>query len=184
MTTIAVYPGTFDPPTNGHIGIIKRGLKVFDKIIIVIMNNKSKTPLFTVEERIQMIEESLKNVDNIEVDSFEGMVVDYAVDRKANALLRGMRAVSDFEGEFQLAMYNRRLNRDIETVFLMTGLRWLFISSSGIKELASFGGNISGMVPKNVEKKLVEKFPILNQRKEKVAQTMGGMSAEAQAKLN
>jgi pantetheine-phosphate adenylyltransferase len=160
MSTIAVYPGTFDPPTNGHVGIIRRGLKVFDKVIIVIMNNKSKAPLFTVEERIELLEESLKDLKNIEVASYEGMVVDYAVKRGAKAILRGMRAVSDFEGEFQLAMYNRRLNREIETVFLMTGLRWLFISSSGIKELASFGGKIAGMVPKCVEKRLIEKFPI------------------------
>lgn len=165
MSTVAVYPGTFDPPTNGHVGITKRGLKVFDKVIIVIMNNKSKTPLFTVEERISLIKESLNGIENVEVDSYDGMVVDYAVQHNAKAILRGMRAVSDFEGEFQLAMYNRRLNREIETVFLMTGLRWLFISSSGIKELASFGGNITGMVPECVEKKLTEKFPILKERR-------------------
>ncbi len=161
MSTIAVYPGTFDPLTNGHVGIVKRGLKVFDKVIIVIMNNKSKTPLFTVEERIEILNESLKGLGNVEVASYEGMVVDYAVQRGATAILRGMRAVSDFEGEFQLAMYNRRLNREIETVFFMTGLRWLFISSSGIKELASFGGKIKGMVPEVVELRMKEKFPIL-----------------------
>lgn len=161
MSTIAVYPGTFDPLTNGHVGIVKRGLKVFDKVIIVIMNNKSKTPLFTVEERVEILNESLKGLGNVEVASYEGMVVDYAVQRGATAILRGMRAVSDFEGEFQLAMYNRRLNREIETVFFMTGLRWLFISSSGIKELASFGGKIKGMVPEVVELRMKEKFPIL-----------------------
>lgn len=165
MPTVAVYPGTFDPLTNGHVGIVKRGLRVFDKIIIVILNNKRKIPLFTVEERIELIKKSFKGIDNVEVDSFEGLVVDYAVMRNAQAILRGMRAISDFESEFQLAMYNRRLNRELETVFLMTGLRWLFISSSGIKELAFFGGNISGMVPEHVEEKLVEKFPILAERK-------------------
>ena len=161
MPTIAVYPGTFDPLTNGHVGIVKRGLKVFDKVIIVIMNNKSKTPLFTVEERIDILKESLKDLGNVEVAAYDGMVVNYAVQRGANAILRGMRAVSDFEAEFQLAMYNRRLNREIETVFFMTGLRWLFISSSGIKELASFGGKITGMVPEVVERRMKEKFPIL-----------------------
>lgn len=161
MSTVAVYPGTFDPLTNGHVGIVKRGLKVFDKVIIVIMNNKSKSPLFTVEERVEILTESLKGLGNVEVASYEGMVVDYAVQRGATAILRGMRAVSDFEGEFQLAMYNRRLNREIETVFFMTGLRWLFISSSGIKELASFGGKIKGMVPEVVESRMKEKFPIL-----------------------
>ncbi len=165
MSTVAVYPGTFDPLTNGHVGIVKRGLKVFDKVIIVIMNNKSKTPLFTVEERVELLTESLKGLGNVEVASYEGMVVDYAVKRGANALLRGMRAVSDFEAEFQLAMYNRRLNREIETVFFMTGLRWLFISSSGIKELASFGGKITGMVPEVVERRMREKFPILGGEK-------------------
>lgn len=161
MPTVAVYPGTFDPLTNGHVGIVKRGLKVFDKVIIVIMNNKSKTPLFTVAERVDILRESLNGLGNVEVAAYDGMVVNYAVQRGANAILRGMRAVSDFEAEFQLAMYNRRLNRDIETVFFMTGLRWLFISSSGIKELASFGGKITGMVPEVVERRMKEKFPIL-----------------------
>lgn len=161
MSTIAVYPGTFDPLTNGHVGIVRRGLKIFDKVIIVIMNNKSKAPLFTVEERMEILKESLKGLENVEVAAYDGMVVDYAVQRGATAILRGMRAVSDFEAEFQLAMYNRRLNRAVETIFLMTGLRWLFISSSGIKELASFGGNIKGMVPEVVEERLKEKFPLL-----------------------
>ncbi len=165
MSAIAVYPGTFDPLTNGHVDIVKRGSKVFDKVIIAILTNKNKKPLFSVEERKEMIADSLKGVNNVEVDSFEGLVVDYAIEQNARAILRGMRAISDFESEFQLAMYNRRLNREIQTVFLMTGLRWLFISSSGIKELASFGGDISGMVPECVETKLIEKFPILGERK-------------------
>ena len=166
MSGIAVYPGTFDPFTNGHLDIVKRGTKVFDKVVIAILNNRNKTPLFSVEERKEMIRESLAGYANVEIDSFDGLVVDYALKKKARAILRGMRAISDFESEFQLAMYNRRLNRDIETVFLMTGLRWLFISSSGIKELASFGGDISNMVPQSVEKRLVDKYPALKEKKQ------------------
>jgi pantetheine-phosphate adenylyltransferase len=158
MPSIAIYPGTFDPLTFGHVDIVERGLKIFDKVIVSILNNKKKAPLFTVEERAELIRDSLKNYSRVEVASFDGLIVDYAVERNACAILRGMRAVSDFENEFQMAMFNRRLNRDIQTVFLMTGMRWIFISSSGIKELASFGGDIKGLVPPPVERKLKEKF--------------------------
>lgn len=160
MTSIAIYPGTFDPMTYGHVDVVERGLKIFDKIIISILTNKSKKPLFTIEERLELIEESLKDFNGrVEITHFEGLIIDYAVQRNAQAILRGMRAVSDFENEFQMAMFNRRLNRDVQTVFLMTGLRWIFTSSSGIKELASFGGDITGLVPPCVEKKLKDKFP-------------------------
>ncbi|HUV50821.1 MAG TPA: pantetheine-phosphate adenylyltransferase [Anaerolineae bacterium] len=158
MQKIAVYPGSFDPVTNGHIDIIERGLKVFDKIIVAILHNSSKEFLFTIEERVKMIEESLSGFSNIEVDEFDGLLVDYAKKRGANAILRGMRAVSDFEYEFQLALMNRKLNREVQTVFLMTGLRWIFTSSSIIKEAARFGGDIEGMVPPVVNRKLKEKF--------------------------
>ena len=158
MERIAVYPGSFDPVTNGHLDIAKRGLLLFDKIIIAILYNPAKEGLFTVEERKEMLETALKGIPNIEVDSFNGLLVDYAVQRKAQAVLRGMRAVSDFEYEFQLALMNRRLNRDIQTVFLMTGLRWIFTSSSIIKEAARFGGSVEGMVPRNVQHRLREKF--------------------------
>lgn len=158
MTSIAIYPGTFDPLTYGHMDVVERGLKIFDKVIISILNNKTKVPLFTVEERIEIMKESLKGFDRVEIAAFDGLIVDFAVKKNAQAILRGMRAVSDFENEFQMAMFNRRLNRDIQTVFLMTGLRWIFTSSSGIKELASFGGDIKGLVPPFVEKKLKEKF--------------------------
>lgn len=158
MKTTAIYPGTFDPLTNGHVDIVKRGRKLFDKVIISILVNKNKKPLFSVDERIALIQESLKDFSGVEVASFEGLVIDYAVERNAQAILRGMRAVSDFENEFQMAMFNRRLNREIQTIFLMTGMRWIFTSSSGIKELASFGGDISGLVPPVVEEKLKEKF--------------------------
>ena len=158
MERIAVYPGTFDPVTNGHIDIAKRGLTLFDKIIVAILNNPIKETLFTVEDRVEMLEVSFKDFSNIEVDTFDGLLVEYASRRNSQAILRGMRAVSDFEYEFQLALMNRRLNRDVQTVFLMTGLRWIFTSSSIIKEAASFGGNIDGMVPPIVNQKLKEKF--------------------------
>jgi pantetheine-phosphate adenylyltransferase len=155
---LAIYPGSFDPVTNGHIDIIVRGLKIFDRIIVGILNNPAKNPLFSVEERKAMLQASLKGFASVEIDTFDGLLVDYALARKAQAILRGMRAVSDFEYEFQMALMNRRLNREIQTVFLMTGLRWIFTSSSIIKEAARFGGNINGMVPKIVNQKLQEKF--------------------------
>ncbi len=158
MEKLAIYPGSFDPVTNGHIDIIKRGLKLFDRIVVGILNNPTKNPLFSVEERREMLELSLQGIGRVEVDTFEGLLVDYAIKREAHAILRGMRAVSDFEYEFQLALMNRRLNRDIQTVFLMTGLRWIFTSSSIIKEAARFGGNINGMVPAVVNQRLREKF--------------------------
>ncbi len=158
MQRTAIYPGSFDPVTNGHVDIVERGLKIFDKIIVAILRNPEKETLFTVEERKEMIETSLNKHSNVEVGIFDGLLVDYAKKRSAGIILRGMRAVSDFEYEFQLALMNRKLNREIQTVFLMTGLRWIFISSSIIKEAASFGGNINGMVPPIVSRKLKEKF--------------------------
>jgi len=158
MQRIAIYPGSFDPVTNGHLDIIKRGLKLFDRIIVAIMHNPAKESLFTVEERREMLEISLKSFSNIEIDTFNGLTVDYAAEKKAHAILRGMRAVSDFEFEFQLALMNRRLNREIQTVFLMTGLRWIYTSSSIIKEAAGFGGNVNGMVPPIVNARLKEKL--------------------------
>jgi pantetheine-phosphate adenylyltransferase len=158
MERTAIYPGSFDPVTNGHIDIVERGLKIFDKIIVAILRNPAKKCLFTVEERREMIETSLNKYSNVEVDIFDGLLVDYAKMRNAGTILRGMRAVSEFEYEFQLALMNRKLNREVQTVFLMTGLRWIFTSSSIIKEAASFGGNINGMVPPVVSRKLKEKF--------------------------
>lgn len=158
MQRVAIYPGSFDPVTNGHIDIVARGLKLFDKIIVAILHNPAKKSLFTVEERVELLTICLKNNPAIEIDSFDGLLVDYAARRNAQAILRGLRAVSDFEYEFQLALMNRRLNREVQTVFLMTGMRWIFTSSSIIKEAAQFGGNISGMVPAEVNKRLKEKF--------------------------
>ncbi|MEN8806421.1 MAG: pantetheine-phosphate adenylyltransferase [Desulfobacterales bacterium] len=158
MARVAIYPGSFDPVTNGHLDIVKRGLKLFDKIIVTILYNPGKETLFSVEERLGMLRESMKSLSHIEIDHYDGLLVDYAAKRKAQAILRGMRAVSDFEYEFQMALMNRRLDREIQTVFLMTGLRWIFASSSIIKEAARFGGNIEGMVPPNVLRKLKIKF--------------------------
>ena len=158
MQKVAIYPGSFDPVTNGHLDILERGLNIFDKIIVAVMHNPVKEYLFTVEERFEMLSTTLKNLKNVEIDTFDGLLVDYAAQRKAQAILRGMRAVSDFEYEFQMALMNRRLNRDIQTVFLMTGLRWIFTSSSIIKEAAQFGGNIEGMVSPSVYQKIKEKF--------------------------
>jgi pantetheine-phosphate adenylyltransferase len=158
MGRIAVYPGSFDPVTNGHCDVVRRGLKIFDKVIIAVAINGTKDPLFTIQERLEMLKESFEETPEIEVDSFDGLLVDYVVERRADAILRGLRAVSDFEHEFQMALMNRKLNRNIETVFLMTGLRWIFISSSIIKEAARFGGDTRGMVPDIVSKRLKEKL--------------------------
>ena len=158
MQRTVIYPGSFDPVTNGHIDIAKRGRKLFDRIIIAILHNPGKKSLFSVEERLEMLAESMVGIDHIEFDTFDGLLVDYAHKRNACAVLRGMRAVSDFEYEFQLALMNRKLNRDIETVFLMTGMRWIFTSSSIIKEAAQFGGDVSDMVPPDVNRRLKAKF--------------------------
>ena len=160
MKNIAIYPGSFDPVTNGHIDIAERGLKLFDKIIVAILHNPVKDFLFTVEERVEMLESSFENYPDITVETFDGLLVDYAVSRNCMAILRGMRAVSDFEYEFQLALMNRKLKREVQTVFLMTSLRWIFTSSSIIKEASRFGGDITSMVPPLVNRKLKEKFGI------------------------
>ena len=156
MERIAIYPGSFDPVTNGHLDILERGLKLFDKIILAILTNPKKSFLFTLEQRIDMLEDSIKEFPNVEIDTFDGLTVDFAAERNAQGILRGLRAMSDFEYEFQMALMNRRLNREIQTLFLMTGLRWIFTSSSIIKEAAQFGGTIKGMVPPIVEKRIRE----------------------------
>lgn len=154
----AIYPGSFDPLTNGHLSLIQRGLKVFDRLIVAIAVNPKKTPLFTVEERKELILGAVNNDARIEVDDFQGLLVDYAKKRQAYVVLRGLRAVSDFEFEFQLANMNRRLAPDLETVFMMTGEDYFYISSNIVREVASFGGNVEGTVPANVLAKLKAKF--------------------------
>lgn len=155
---IAIYPGTFDPLTNGHLSILNRAMKIFDKLIIAILINPIKTPLFSMEERKAMIEEVLKDKPNVEIDSFEGLLVDYAVKRGSNVIVRGLRALSDFEFEFQLALMNRKLNRDVQSVFLMTDYKWFYTSSTIIKEAASLGGKIDGLVPPVVCRRLKQKY--------------------------
>jgi pantetheine-phosphate adenylyltransferase len=158
MPEIAVYPGSFDPITNGHLDVIQRALKIFDRIIVAVAKNPVKEPFFTIEERVEMIRVSLVDHPRVTIDSFDGLLVEYAKSKDARIILRGLRAVTDFEYEFQLAMINRRLEPEIETVFLMTGLRWVFLSSSILKEAARAGGNIEGMVPEVVHQKLREKL--------------------------
>jgi pantetheine-phosphate adenylyltransferase len=158
MKRTAIYPGSFDPVTNGHLDIVERGLKLFDRIIVAIMHNPDKEGLFTIEERLKMLEVAMKKFPNVEIDTFDGLTVEYAKKQKAHGILRGLRAMSDFEYEFQMALMNRKLNRDVQTIFLMTGLRWIYTSSSIIKEAARFGGNVNGMVPPLVQRKLKEKF--------------------------
>ncbi len=152
---IGVYPGTFDPITNGHLDIVHRSLEIFDKIIIAIAVNPTKNALFPLEERLQMIRDCFPaDEERIAVDSVSGLLVDYAYTKGATAIVRGLRAVSDFDYEFQLGLMNRRIERDIETVFLMTGLRWIYISSSIIKDVARHGGDTSGLIPDHVCEKL------------------------------
>jgi len=164
MKKIAVYPGSFDPITNGHVDIIKRALRMFDELIILIAYNQSKRTLFTVEERVALIQEVIKDCKNVRVDCFDGLLVDFVKDAGANVIIRGPRALSDFEYEFQLALINRRLNREIETVFLMTGYKWFYTSSTIIKEAASLGGSVKGLVPEIVNTRLTEKYAMKKER--------------------
>jgi pantetheine-phosphate adenylyltransferase len=157
MKKIAVYPGSFDPITNGHVDIITRALRMFDELIILVAYNPNKTSLFTVQERMDLVRDVI-NDNHIRVDCSAGLLVDYVKSVNANVILRGLRAVSDFEYEFQMALINRRLNRDIETVFLMTGYQWFYTSSNLIKEAASLGGSVKGLVPDLVNDELEKRF--------------------------
>ncbi len=162
----AIYPGSFDPLTNGHMDVIQRALEIFDEVVVAILRNPSKKALFSTEERLEMIRQSFNGNSALKVDTFDGLLVDYARMKHAVAIIRGMRAISDFENEFQMALMNRKLHKDVQSVFLMTGLRWIFTSSSIIKEAAQFGGDISDMVPNPVKLKLMEKFPLLVEKLE------------------
>ncbi len=159
--TTAVYPGTFDPITNGHIDIIERALGLFDRIIIAIAVNAQKEPLFSLEERIELIRQCFKPENKrIKIDTTSGLIVDYAEQQGACAIVRGLRAVSDFDYEFQLALMNRKLARKVDTIFLMTGFRWIYISSSIIKDAAKHNGDISGLVPDHIQKALQNKYRV------------------------
>jgi len=154
----AVYPGSFDPITNGHIDIIRRALKIFGKVVVAIGDNPGKKPTFTTEERIEMLKESTKEIKNVEIDSFSGLLLDYVKSKNSNIIIRGLRAVSDFEFEFQRALMNRVVNNEIETIFIMTKENYVYLNSSIVKEMAMFSGKVNGLVPEFVENKLKEKF--------------------------
>ncbi len=147
---IAVYPGSFDPITCGHLDIIKRSCKVFDKVIVAVLNNAAKHPLFSVSERISLISRCTKDLPNCEVDSFDGLLVDFVKEKNADTVIRGLRAISDFEYEFQMALLNKKLNPEIETLFMVTNVNCLYISSSVVKEICHFGGNTQGLIPDEI----------------------------------
>ena len=157
LPRVALYPGSFDPLTMGHVDIIQRGSALFDIIIVAVLENVSKEPLFTVSERIEMIQDTFKTSDNVETDAFSGLLVEYAAARKASTIVRGIRAISDFEFEFQMALMNRRLAPTIETVFMMPAEEYSYVSSRIVKEVASLGGKVTGLVPEGVEARLLER---------------------------
>ena len=156
---IAIYPGSFDPITNGHLDLIQRGSGMFDKLIVSILRNENKEPLFSVEERTEMLREVVAGFPNVEVDSFDGLLVDHAAGHGATVLLRGIRAISDYEYELQMALMNRRLRPGIETIFMMANETYSFISSRLVKEVFGLGGNISGLVPASVEERMQRRIP-------------------------
>ena len=156
----AIYPGSFDPVTYGHIDIIERASDIFDELIVAVLNNKAKTPLFSVDERVNILGEVLSGLPNVKILSYEGLLVDFAVSVGAGVIVRGLRAVTDFEYELQLAQTNSVLNGGVDTIFLTTSLKYAYLSSSTVKEVASYGGNISKFVPPYVEKLTYEKFGI------------------------
>lgn len=157
MENVAIYPGSFDPLTNGHVSLIERSLRIFDKMIVGIAVNVRKDPLFSLEQRVEFIEQAFPD-RNVEVDTFHDLLIGYAQDRDCNVIVRGLRAVSDFEYELQMANMNRKLDDSIETIFMMTEENHSYVSSQLVKEVASFGGEITGIVPEHVEEKLREKF--------------------------
>jgi len=160
MSTLAVYPGSFDPLTNGHVDIIERGARLFDRIIVAIAVNAEKAPMFSMAERVDIAKAVFRNHPNVEVDTFEGLLVNYVERRKANVIVRGLRAVSDFEYEFQMALMNRELAASLETVFMMPAVQYSYISSRLIKEVFALGGKVHGLVPELVEKRLREKHTV------------------------
>jgi pantetheine-phosphate adenylyltransferase len=155
---IAVYPGSFDPITNGHLDVLQRAAKLFDRVIVAVAVSESKHPLFSLDERVQMVAHAVRHLPNVEADSFQGLLVEYVELRSAQAVVRGLRAVSDFEFEFQLALMNRKLNERVETIFMMPKDTYTFLSSRIVKEMAQFGGDVSAFVPAHVRTALVGKF--------------------------
>ena len=155
----AVYPGMFDPVHNGHLDLIERSLRIFDDVIVAVVGNPSKSGLFTAAERMEMIDEATAGFQNLRIVAFDGLTIDLVARERADCIVRGIRAVSDFEYEFQMALMNRKLRSTVETVFLMPHERYTYISSRLIKEVSSFGSAVTGMVPPGVEKRLAEKFP-------------------------
>jgi len=159
MKKKAVYPGSFDPITNGHVDIIQRGLKIFDEIVIAVLKNPKKTPLFSIDERVDMIRDVFKGKPGVAVTAFHGLLTDFARKIEADIVIRGLRAISDFEYEFQMALMNRKLQPEMETFFLMPNLKYSFLSSNLVKEVFSLGGCLEGLVPVQVETRLRDKFP-------------------------
>jgi len=155
---VAIYPGSFDPITTGHLDVIERGARLFDRLIVSVLHNEAKAPLFNVAERIDMLTDAVRPFPNVEVDSFNGLLADYALRREASVILRGIRAISDYENELQMALMNRRLHPGLETVFLLAGEAFSFISSRLVKEVIGLGGNIAGLVPAQVEQRLRERL--------------------------
>ena len=154
---LAIYPGSFDPLTNGHVDIIQRGSRIFDRIVIAILLNVEKSPLFTVAERVEIARDVFSGYPNVEVDTFDGLLVEYARRKRAGVIVRGLRAISDFEYEMQMALMNRRLNHDVETVFMMPAEPYTYVSSRLVKEVVALGGTVTGLVPRLVEERLREK---------------------------
>lgn len=158
MTNTAIYPGSFDPCTNGHLDIIERSSKIFEKVIVAVLINSSKTPTFTVEERIDLLKTATEHIPNVEVVSFNGLLAQFAQDRNAKVIIKGLRAVSDFEYEFQMSLTNTKLNPNVETLFMTTKSENMYLSSSIVREVARYGGDISDMVPKVITEKIYKKF--------------------------
>lgn len=154
---LAVYPGSFDPVTNGHLDLIERAAKLFDRVIVGVVRNPDKKPLFSTDERVKMLNDSTKRFRNVSVDSFDGLLVHYLQKKKATTIIRGLRAVSDFDFEFQIALFNRRMMKDIESLFMMTDYKYSYLSSSLVKQIAHLGGSVRGLVPPIAEKYLVGK---------------------------